>query len=166
MEINELYLKTAFCCMACDGEIASEELELVKHFAESSSYFENMNVQSKLNEYVSEINGNGHVFLKGFINNVCDLHLNEQQELELAKIAIKMIESDNKIEYSEISFFKQIRGKLNVSDEKLMDVFRKETLFNKFPEVKPEDFLLPDIAIIDDWDFQSSFEKVNLLEVP
>ena len=24
MEIKELYLKTVFCCMACDGDIAKE----------------------------------------------------------------------------------------------------------------------------------------------
>ena len=28
--INTLLLKTAFCCMACDGEIAPEEIELIK----------------------------------------------------------------------------------------------------------------------------------------
>lgn len=30
MEINELYLKTAFCCMACDGDIADEEVQYVR----------------------------------------------------------------------------------------------------------------------------------------
>ena len=29
MKTNELYLKTAFCCMACDGDIATEEIELI-----------------------------------------------------------------------------------------------------------------------------------------
>ena len=36
MEINELYLKTAFCCMACDGDIASEELALIKEYTSNS----------------------------------------------------------------------------------------------------------------------------------
>ena len=30
MNINELYIKTIFCCMACDGDIAKEEVELIK----------------------------------------------------------------------------------------------------------------------------------------
>ena len=30
MERKKLYLKTIFCCMACDGEIAKEEIEIVK----------------------------------------------------------------------------------------------------------------------------------------
>ena len=32
MDINILYLKTEFCCMACDGDIAKEEIAFVKCF--------------------------------------------------------------------------------------------------------------------------------------
>ncbi len=162
MNNAELYLKTAFACMACDGEIADEELQLVKHFAQTSNLFEGLDVENKLNEYVSEINEQGHGFLTNYIKNVADANLNEGQELELAKTAIKMIEADNRIEYSEISFFKRIRNKLNVADEKLLDIFKAETLFEKFREVKPEDFLLPDIMLNDDLVWNVSFEKINL----
>ncbi len=162
METNELYLKTAFSCMACDGEIAGEELELVKHYANSSSLFEGLDIEGKLNEYVAEINDQGQSFLAGYISNVVNAQLSEEQELNLAKIAIKMIEADNKIEYSEISFFKRIRNKLNVTDEKLMDIFKDETLFEKFPEVEPEDFLLPDIRVLDNVDWNVTFENIKL----
>lgn len=163
MNTGELYLKTAFACMACDGEIANEELELVKHFATSSSLFEGLEIEKQLNEYVAEINVQGLSFLAGYINNIVNAQLTEQQELDLAKIAIKMIEADKKIEYSEISFFKRIRSKLNVSDEKLLDLFQDETLFEKFPEVKPEDFLLPDIIVDDDLNWNVTFENIELL---
>lgn len=39
--------------------------------------------------------------------NIPSFGLTEQQELYLAQIAIKMIEADDKIEYSEICFFKK-----------------------------------------------------------
>lgn len=162
MEINELYLKTAFSCMACDGEIAEEELELVKQYAANSTYFDGLAIEDKLNEYVAEINNIGQGFLTGFISNVVDAQLDEKQELDLASIAIKMIEADNKIEYSEISFFKRIRSKLDVSDEKLLEIFKAETMFDKFPEVKPEDFLLPDIIINEDNEWNVRFENIKL----
>ena len=149
--------------MACDGEIANEELELVKHFATSSTVFEGLEIEKQLNEYVAEINDQGLSFLAGYINNIVNAQLTEQQELDLAKIAIKMIEADKKIEYSEISFFKRIRSNLNVSDEKLLDLFQDETLFEKFPEVKPEDFLLPDIIVDDDLNWNVTFENIELL---
>lgn len=149
--------------MACDGEIANEELELVKHFATSSTLFEGLEIEKQLNEYVAEINVQGLSFLAGYINSIVNAQLTEQQELDLAKIAIKMIEADKKIEYSEISFFKRIRSKLRVSDDKLLEIFKDETLFDKFPEVKPEDFLLPDIIVDDDLNWNVTFENIELL---
>lgn len=162
MELNELFLKTAFSCMACDGEIATEELELVKQYAIVSTLFEGLDIEGKLNEYVAEINDKGQSFLAGYISNIENAQLNEQEELILAQVAIRMIEADNKIEYSEISFFKRIRSKLCVTDEKLIDIFKDETLFEKFPEVEPEDFLLPDIRVLDNVDWNVTFENIKL----
>ena len=125
MDFNELLLQTAFCCMSCDGNIAEEELILVKQFASSSTLFEGLDIEKKLNEYVTEINEKRGAFLSGYIKKIVSAALNEEQELNLAKIAIQIIEADNKIEYSEISFFKRIRNKLNVSDEKLLEIFKK-----------------------------------------
>lgn len=129
----------------------------------SSTLFEGLEIEKQLNEYVAEINVQGLSFMAGYINSIVNAQLTEQQELDLAKIAIKMIEADKKIEYSEISFFKRIRSKLNVSDEKLLDLFQDETLFEKFPEVKPEDFLLPDIIVDDDLNWNVTFENIELL---
>lgn len=162
METNELYLKTAFSCMACDGEIAAEELGLVKQYANSSTLFEGLDIERKLNEFVAEINDQGQSFLAGYISEVANAKLSEEQELNLARIAIKMIEADNKIEYSEISFFKRIRSKLSVADEKLLDIFKDETMFEKFPEVELEDFLLPDIMVNDDIELHVSFQNIEL----
>ena len=162
METNVLYLKTAFSCMACDGEIAAEELELVKQYANSSALFEGLDIERKLNEFVAEINDQGQSFLAGYISEVANAQLHEEQELNLARIAIRMIEADNKIKYSEISFFKRIRSKLSVTDEKLLEIFKDETLFDKFPEVEPEDFLLPDIMVNDDLEMNVSFQNIEL----
>lgn len=162
MNNNELYLKTAFCCMACDGEIANEELQLVKQFAQTSNLFNGIDIETTLNAFVEEINNIGKAFLNSFIRKVSEANLNETQELELAKIAIKMIAADEKIEYSEISFFKRIRNKLHVKDEQLTEIFNNENLFDKFPEVQADDFLLPDIEEIDDVAWNATFESISL----
>jgi len=155
METNELYLMTAFSCMACDG-ITAEELKLVKQYANASTFFDGLDIESKLNKYAGEFNDQGQSFLAGYINTIANTQLSEEEELNLARIAIKMIEAGNKIEYCEISFFKRIRSKLKITDEKLLDIFKDETLFEKFPEIEPEDFLLPDI-IIDEMEWDVSF---------
>ena len=162
MEINELYLKTAFCCMACDGDIANEELELVKQYASNSELFKGLEIEEKLNEYVSNINNEGQNFLYSFVKDIATADLSETEELDVAKVAIQMIEADNKIEYSEISFFKKIRAKLSVSDDKLIELLKEETLFDKFPEVEPEDFILPDIVSSYDMNWNVSFKNIEL----
>lgn len=59
-------------------------------------------------------------------------------------------------------FFKRIRNKLNVADEKLLDIFKDETLFEKFPELEPEDFLLPDIKVNYDAKWNVTFQNIEL----
>ena len=132
---KELYLKTAFCCMACDGNIASEEVQLIKDYIKESSVFQGLDVENKLNDYIRLINARGISFLNSFLSEIKSSDLKEEEELQLVKIAIKMIEADNEILYSEIKFFKRIRKCLKVSDD---------VLYKEFPD--KEDFFLPDVA--------------------
>lgn len=134
MEAKELYLKTAFCCMACDGDIAREELELIREYTSNNELFLHLDVESKLNEYVAEINQKGVLFLNTYLKDIANLSLTEMQELNIVRIAIQMIEADNKVEYSEVYFFKKIRLNLNISDAVIL-----ENMPGK------EDYLLPDI---------------------
>lgn len=70
MELNELYLKTAFCCMACDGEIAEEEIELIKNYVKDTDIFGSVDVEKTLNEYIANINQNGMAFLKSYLKDL------------------------------------------------------------------------------------------------
>ncbi len=139
MDKNYIYLKTAFCCMACDEHIAQEEISAITEFATRSDVFGDLDVQGILKDFVAAINLEGVLFLSNFLNEITDASLSSSEELKLAEIAIKTIESDNHIEYSEIAFFKRIRERLNITDE----VFMKE-----FPD--KEDYILPDIQATDD----------------
>ncbi len=151
MDINELYLKTAFCCMACDGDIAEEEVALLRRVASESELFSGIDVQAKVNEYVERINKEGMGFLSNYLREVTSAELNDEQALSLVKLAIDTIEADNNIEYSEISFFKKIRKRLTIADATIL-----ETMPDK------EDYLLPDVEIHDDMDWSVSFDAISL----
>lgn len=152
MNINELYLKTAFACMACDGEIATEEVALVKRWTTDNSHlFGDLDVESTLNAYIAEINQQGKAFLSLYISELATANLTEAEQLQLLTIAIEMIEADNKIEYSEVAFFKKIRFKLPIPDAAILA---------KFPD--KERFLLPDIIEPDEWDFPLKFDNISL----
>lgn len=134
MTTSELLLKTAFCCMACDGEIAPEEIQLVKKITEQSELFSNLDVEKELNAFIAQINEQGKAFLANYIQEVANASLSTEEELQLIKIAIQTIEADENVEYSEVSFFKRIRAKLNISDDEILA---------ELPD--KDDYLMPDI---------------------
>lgn len=153
---KELFLKTAFSCMACDGEIANEEISLVKSLAEKTSLFEGIDVESVLNSFIHEINKKGKVFLVDYLAEIKTAEFTKIEELTLLDLAFKTINSDNIIEYSEVKFFKKIRTRLDITDDEIIETY---------PEM--EDFIQPDIQIFEDPEWHDvafsniSFNAVN-----
>lgn len=139
--------------MACDGDIAQEEINMVKEFAKQTSIFEKMDVEKVLNMYVSAMNQNGALFLRRYLNELSAESLTSAEELQIIDLSIRMIEADNCIEYSEVKFFKKIRSKLSVSDEQILE---------RYPD--KEDFLLPDIDVMEEpvWDDNVTFADIRL----
>ena len=122
MEINELLLRTAFACMSCDGDIAPEEVNLIKQMSKEKQLFGEIDIDKELDELVKEINLKGKGFLKQYLASLAEESLTEEQELNVADVAVQTIRADNRIEYSEIKFFKVLRSNLKVvSDEMLLE---------------------------------------------
>lgn len=152
MNKKELLLKTVFCCMACDGEIADSEISLVKKLTLQSNSFGDVDVEQMLNSYVEAINQNGLLFISQYIQEIKDTEFTDEEALNLISLAIKTIEADENIEYSEIRFFKKIRSQLKISDKKILNILPDK-----------EDFLLPDIVEDDYNAFQTqTFSLITL----
>lgn len=150
MDVKEIYLLTAFVCAACDGEIAQEEVALVKQLCDKSSLFGELDVEGKLNEYVSAINTHGMRFINNFLRVLEDSNLTQEEQLEVIRIAINMIEADGQILYSEVKFFKKLRPCLNISDEAILAALPDK-----------EDYLLPDIRVNDFTLNDIQFAEIN-----
>lgn len=154
MALNELYLRTAFCCMACDGEIADEEVALLNKLALTEQVFGDLDIQMSINNYIESINKLGKVFLEEYLEDVRNACLDDSSSLQLAKIAIDTIEADNQVEYSEVSFFKRIRKQLSIKDEVILEAMPDK-----------EDYLLPDVETEDIFDWSFSFQSIQLPEL-
>lgn len=134
MTFNKLLLKTVFCCMAADGNIDKREIALIKSLCENSPLFGNLNFKEEINQLVSNINTSGKEFIQHYFDLLKATELSEQEELTLIDFAIQTINADEQVEYSEIKFFKNIRHRLKISDEKILE---------RFPEI--EEYLEEDI---------------------
>lgn len=153
MTKKELYLKTVFCCIACDGDIAKEEIRLIRELGTKDKLFNDMDTERYINAWINEINKRGSMFLQNYLNEIATEDLNEKEQLLLVSLAFNAIEADNRIEYSEVKFFKKIRSRLSISDE---------TILGKFPN--KEDFLLPDLKVAElpMWDENIQFNQITI----
>lgn len=119
---NELLLKTAFSCMACDGQIDKRELELIKKLHNENTFFGELDIDDFLNIWYSELSQDGQKFLRNFFKDLSSTILTIEDELKIIEAAIKTIKADEKIEYSEIKFFKVIRSKLKIQNDSILAV--------------------------------------------
>lgn len=140
--------------MACDGAIAEEEVALLNRTATNEHIFDGLDIQDKINEYVSAINAQGKQFLNSFLDEVKEAGLDDASALQLIRIAIETIEADNQVEYSEVSFFKRVRKNLSISDEAILQ---------SIPD--KEDYLLPDIEEDFDFDWNVTFNQIAVSAV-
>ena len=152
MKTSEIYLLTTFVCSACDGDIAPREIALLKDWSDKSELFGDIDVEAKLNEYVESINEHGNLFIKEFLLVLASNVFTEEEQLQIIRIAIEMIEADGLILYSEVKFFKKLRSCLSISDDAILNVLPDK-----------EDYLLPDIKTSDFiFDEDIKFAEINL----
>ncbi|MFZ4798123.1 MAG: TerB family tellurite resistance protein [Bacteroidia bacterium] len=120
---DRLLLKTAFCCMASDGNIDKREIALIKLMCENSPIFKEFDFKKEINELVKNLNTSGKEFISYYFDLLKESNLSEEEELTLIVFAISTIKADDLIEYAEIKFFKVIRSNLKVSNERILEAF-------------------------------------------
>ncbi len=120
---DKLLLKTAFCCMASDGKIVQKEIKIIKDLCAASPLFSDFDFVKEINILRSKINERGSEFIQYYFDLLNTSELSENEELTILEFAIKTINADEKVEYSEIKFFKAIRKCLNISDENILTVY-------------------------------------------
>lgn len=153
MTKKELYLKTVFCCIACDGEIVAEEISMVREMCTQDQLFADMDANKYINTWIEEINKQGRRFLQNYLNEISMIDLSDMEQQLLVSLALKAIEADNRIEFSEVKFFKKIRSRLSISDEEIL---------GEHPD--KEDFLLPDLKVdeLPVWDEYTQFAQITI----
>lgn len=154
MELNELLLRTAFACMSCDGDIAPEEVALIKKMSNEKHLFGDVDIDKSLEGLIDEINQKGKGFLKQYLTKLAEQDLTGEEELKVVDVAVQTIRIDNRVEYSEIKFFKVLRSNLKIVSD--------ETLLNKIDGID-ENYLAQDIRA----DYLQMYDDYfNTIELP
>jgi uncharacterized tellurite resistance protein B-like protein len=160
---NQLLLKKAFSCMACDGSIDKREIKLLKKMSNEKQEFGDIDINTQLDTLLLSINKDGHQFLKDYFSELTSIELSEDEELKIVEVAIDTIKADEKVEYSEVKFFKVIRSKLTISDEKVLkqhpdfeEYLEQDIISDSYLERLQNDFF--------DTNILPKFEAIHLLD--
>lgn len=120
-DFNKILLLTSVCCMACDGEIAKEEIESLKNLSKNQELFGKEDVNQVLSVIMDSLSKYGYNFVRSYLDLLEKADFSEQQEIQILDVATKTIYADKKVEYDEIKFFKTIRHNLKITDEKILE---------------------------------------------
>jgi len=119
---EETLLDAAFFTMACDGDIASEEVAAIQVMANKSNLFGDLKVEELLNVKVRKLNQFGNLFINRFLKRLKNDSFSENQKSILLKVVIEIIYSDQKVEYNEIRFFRNVQANIEASNEQVLGI--------------------------------------------
>jgi hypothetical protein len=97
--------------------------------------FVDFNFKSEINRLVEKMNSEGKDFIRYYFSLLDRIQLSLEEEMNLVEFAISTIKADDDIKYEEIKFFKNIRHRLKITDDQILE---------KMPDV--EIFLEEDIS--------------------
>jgi uncharacterized tellurite resistance protein B-like protein len=120
-QFEELLLQTAFCCMISDGNIDEKEIATIKSLPEKYNIFQALNIDEALKKMTDEFREKDKNYILDYYKAIENYELDEQQQLTLIRVAIDLIKADERIEYSEVKFFKTIRYRLPVADDTVIE---------------------------------------------
>lgn len=123
---QEFLLKSAISAIACDSHIDESEISEIKNMAENEIYFMGYDFEKALSKNINYIKEKGASAINEYLNEVTSANLSERQELILMEVLIRAIESDGKIEPSEVKFLQMVKSKLRMSEEVIITKFPKQ----------------------------------------
>ena len=113
---NKILFLTSFCCMAIDGEIASEEYSLLKEMSKQK-IFGNIDIITDYYRCIEVLKQDGRNFINSYFQSIDNIQFEEDEKLRIIDVAVKTIYADNKIEYAEVKFFKSLCQHLSVAND-------------------------------------------------
>jgi uncharacterized tellurite resistance protein B-like protein len=120
---KEFLFQSAVMAMACDGDIATSEIEELKKIVANEIYFMGYDFEEPLKEYIQNIKANGKIVINNYLQSIELLDLSDNQEVLLIEVLLRIIEADSDIQVSEIKFLQMAKAKLKLDEQTLIIKF-------------------------------------------
>ncbi len=117
----QLLRLTAFSCMISDSHIDAREIEQLRKLYTEFDLLKNIDFEKEYNYYIERLNSEGVSFIISFFSQLESADFTQEEMVRILDVALRTIIADEKIEYKEIRFFKNIRHRLPISDEAILN---------------------------------------------
>jgi uncharacterized tellurite resistance protein B-like protein len=122
-DFKSFLFRTAVVAMACDGDIAESEIKLLKDLVNKEINFLGFEYENMLESNIQEIKLNGKSSINNFLEDINNFQFNERQKLKIIEICLAIINADNNLEVSELTFLHLLIKKLGIDLESLIVEF-------------------------------------------
>ena len=123
IDFKTFLFKSAVMAMACDGDIADEEIKEVKNIVTNEIYFMGYDFEEQLKNTIENIKVNGKNAINQYLQEIATNGLNEHQEILLIEVLLRIILADEKVEESEIKFLQMVKARLKIDEQTLIVKF-------------------------------------------
>jgi uncharacterized tellurite resistance protein B-like protein len=122
-EFKDFLFKSAVMVMACDGDIADKEINEIKSIVANEIYFMGYDFEEQLKVNIDNIKTDVKAAINQYLNEIEKNNLNENQEILLVEVLLRVIEADNDVQTSELKFLQMVKAKLKVDEQTLIVKF-------------------------------------------
>ncbi|WP_173972802.1 tellurite resistance TerB family protein [Flavobacterium bizetiae] len=119
VDFKTFLFKSAVMAMACDGDIANEEIKEIKNIVANEIYFMGYDFEEQLKITIKNIKVNVKNAINQYLQEIATNGLNEHQEILLIEVLLRIILADEKVEESEIKFLQMVKAKLKIDEQTL-----------------------------------------------
>jgi len=155
-DFKKLLFKTAFCVMACDGNIDDMEIQEMKKIDSNTTYFSDTDLTEELNNLINGLQDKNTKIVKGLFDSLRENKLTITQELLILEITMRIISADKIIDENEVRFLNLIRSKLDLGDKIIHE------RFGKIPYLKNHNY---DEAELNQADFINEIEITDIKKI-
>ena len=122
-EFSKLLFRTAFCLVACDGEIHEQEIGELKLINTNTPYFGEIDLESELDSLIRDLSDRGTQAIRDLFSLFRNTKLSMVQELLLLEVSLRVINADQRVDPNEVKFVKTMRLYLDVLDPLIVQRF-------------------------------------------
>jgi len=122
-EFKNFLFKSAVMAMACDGDIAEEEINEIKNIVANEIYFMGYDFEEPLKSNTENIKANGKNAINQYLQEIATNDLNDHQEILLIEVLLRIILADGKADESELKFLHMAKSKLKTDEQTLIVKF-------------------------------------------